>query len=131
MSGICDGRHGLERKDRMSVICLHDRGRIEAHLRREPYLNLYGLGDLDPGQWPFTLWFGLADGDRLQALALLYTRLSTPVLLALGGAADQLPPRLPSLPRLRRTRWRTSLHARGRMEERTIWTSWLRTLTAA
>jgi ribosomal protein S18 acetylase RimI-like enzyme len=82
----------------MSVIRLHDRNRIEAHLRREPYLNLYGLGDLEPDQWPFTTWYGLAEDEKkvpgtffssLQALTLLYTRLSTPVLLALGGAADQ------------------------------------------
>jgi hypothetical protein len=68
---------------------LADRGRIEAHLRREPYLNLYGLGDLEPDQWPHTTWFGLEEGGRLGALALLYTRLSTPVLLALDGADAQ------------------------------------------
>lgn len=71
------------------LISLHDRERIEAYLRQEPYVNIYSLGDLDGGQWPFTVWYGLADGDRLRALALVYTRLSTPTLLALGGAGDQ------------------------------------------
>ncbi|MDD5630238.1 MAG: GNAT family N-acetyltransferase, partial [Elusimicrobia bacterium] len=68
---------------------LNDRSRIEAFLRRDPFLHGYELGDLDERFWPDTAWYGLEDGGELRALALLYTGLREPTLLAL--ASDEAP----------------------------------------
>ncbi|MCX5795950.1 MAG: GNAT family N-acetyltransferase [Elusimicrobia bacterium] len=64
---------------------LSDRARIEAFLRRDPFLHGYELGDLDDRFWPDTAWYGLVDAGRIRALALLYTGLSEPTLLALAS----------------------------------------------
>ena len=77
------------------VVCLHDRAQIERFLRRNTFLHIYGLGDLDDSFWPFTTWYALADGAELRALALMYSGLSRPTLLALGGQEEQ--PRLEEL----------------------------------
>ena len=65
------------------VIALHDRDVIEAVLRRDVYLHLYALGDLDPAFWPHTTWYGLEDGQGLQAVVLLFGAIDPPTLLAL------------------------------------------------
>lgn len=67
----------------MPTLCLHDRTRIAAALRRNPYLHLYALGDMDEFQWPYTQWYGLAEGENIQEVILLYTAFETPVLQAL------------------------------------------------
>jgi GNAT superfamily N-acetyltransferase len=69
----------------MPLVSLHDPRQIEAVLRRDVFLNLYALGDLDPFFWPHTTWYGLADGGAVRAVALLYTATETPTLLALAG----------------------------------------------
>lgn len=85
-------------------VLLHDRARVEAFLRRDVWLNLYQLGDLDDAFWPHTTWYAREQGDQVEALALLYTGLELPCLLALGAdiaplrqlladAAPLLPPR--------------------------------------
>ncbi|MCA9643702.1 MAG: GNAT family N-acetyltransferase [Polyangiaceae bacterium] len=67
------------------VVETSDRAAIERFLRRDPFLHLYELGDLDPFFWPHTRWFGWMDeANELQALALLYTGTDLPVLLGLG-----------------------------------------------
>jgi ribosomal protein S18 acetylase RimI-like enzyme len=66
------------------ILRLHDRTAIEAVLRRDVYLHLYALGDLDPAFWPHTTWYGLADGDGVQAVILLYGATDPPTLLALS-----------------------------------------------
>ena len=68
----------------MKLVCLHDKERIEAFLRCSTFLNLYGLGDLDDRLWPHTTWYALEDGEGVRAVALMYSGLSLPVLLALG-----------------------------------------------
>lgn len=68
---------------------LHDRSEVEAFLRRDVWLNLYQLGDLDDAFWPHTTWHARVEDGAVSALALLYTGLSLPCLLALGS--DTLP----------------------------------------
>ena len=85
-------------------IHLHDRATIEAFLRRDVWLNLYHLGDLDDEFWPHTTWYGSREGGELAALALLYSGLTLPCLLALSGGETRaladllraLPPVLPA-----------------------------------
>lgn len=66
----------------MHLIALHDKATIAAFLQRNPLLQLYELGDLDPFFWPQTVWYGLHDGAELRQVALLYTAPDVPVLLA-------------------------------------------------
>lgn len=67
-----------------TMICLHDRKRIEDFLRGNTFLHIYGLGDLDDRLWPNTTWYALADGGEIKAVALMYSGLAVPTLLALG-----------------------------------------------
>ncbi len=80
------------------TMCLHDRSVIEHILRRNTYLHLYEIGDLDDFLWPYTTWYTLND-----QIALLYSGIDMPVLLALGEQpdtlADLLRSLLPLLPR--------------------------------
>jgi ribosomal protein S18 acetylase RimI-like enzyme len=68
----------------MSVICLHDKSRIEAFLRKDVYLHIYSIGDLDDFFWPDTTWYGWDERGEIQAVALLYTASDEPTLLALS-----------------------------------------------
>jgi RimJ/RimL family protein N-acetyltransferase len=68
----------------MPVMCLHDRNTIERFLRKNAELHVYSLGDLDDFFWPYTSWFTLADDQEPKAIALLYTGLTLPTLLALS-----------------------------------------------
>jgi RimJ/RimL family protein N-acetyltransferase len=81
-----------------------DRAAIEAHLRGDPALHLYALGDLDDFFWPHTVWYGLAGPAGLRAVVLLYRAVDPPVLLAVEehdrpAARELLRRLLPSLPR--------------------------------
>jgi ribosomal protein S18 acetylase RimI-like enzyme len=90
----------------MPIISLHDRGRIEPILRRNVFLHIYALGDLDDFFWPFTTWYALEDGGEIRAVLLLYTAFDTPTLMALddvpydplhqllSSARRMLPPRV-------------------------------------
>ncbi len=73
----------------MKMVCLHEKPPIEAFLRRSTFLNLYGLGDLDDRLWPHTTWYAMEEGGEVRAVALMYSGLSLPVLLALGD--EELP----------------------------------------
>jgi predicted GNAT family acetyltransferase len=66
----------------MRVICLHDKARIAAFLRRNPAVNVYLIGDLDDFFWPYTQWYGLEEAGELREVALLYAGTALPVLLA-------------------------------------------------
>lgn len=68
----------------MDALCLHDKREIESFLRRDVYLHIYSIGDLDDFFWPYTTWYGRKDGDEIRAIALLYTGLPLPTLLALS-----------------------------------------------
>jgi ribosomal protein S18 acetylase RimI-like enzyme len=72
----------------MKTVCLHDKGEIEAFLRRDPFLHLYSLGDLDEWFWPGTTWYGRIEDGQVEAIALVYSGLAQPTLLALGEAGS-------------------------------------------
>ena len=74
----------------MKTVCLHDRGRIEAFLRRNVYLHLYGIGDLDDYFWPYTTWYALIHDRDIKAIVLMYSGVLEPTLLALGQE-DEIP----------------------------------------
>lgn len=86
---------------------LHSKPSIEAYLRREPYLHLYELGDLDDFFWPYTTWFADTDGpngEAVRSLFLMYNGGGLPVILALGEGSQNslrelLQASLPLLPR--------------------------------
>ena len=69
----------------MRLLCLHDKEEIEDFLRKDIYLHIYSLGDLDDFFWPFTLWYGLEDEAGLCAVALLYLGQTLPTLLGLSA----------------------------------------------
>ncbi len=68
----------------MKAITLHDKRNIEKFLRRQPFLYLYAIGDLDNFFWPYTTWYGLEVNRSVEQIVLLYTGTSLPVLLALA-----------------------------------------------
>ena len=68
----------------MKVICLHDKNEIEMFLRRNVYLHIYSLGDLDDFFWQKTVWYALKEGDVIQAIVMLYVVSAFPTLLALS-----------------------------------------------
>jgi ribosomal protein S18 acetylase RimI-like enzyme len=67
----------------MPVISLHDKDAIEHYLRRNTPIHLYELGDLDDFFWPYTSWYALEEAGQINELALLYTGLELPTLLAI------------------------------------------------
>jgi GNAT superfamily N-acetyltransferase len=67
---------------RMHLVSLHDKHKIEPFLRQNLFTHLFECSDLDDHYWPHTIWFGLKDGENLRQVALLYTGLPTPVLMA-------------------------------------------------
>ena len=68
----------------MPIISLHDKKQIEPVLRRNVFLHIYALGDLDDFFWPFTTWYALEDAGEIRAILLLYTAFETPTLMALS-----------------------------------------------
>jgi ribosomal protein S18 acetylase RimI-like enzyme len=86
------------------VLCLHSKAQIERLLRRNTYLHLYAIGDLDDFFWPYTSWYGLDHEDQIQQIALLYCGPAVPTLLAFTEEPAALMPLfirelLPLLPR--------------------------------
>jgi GNAT superfamily N-acetyltransferase len=74
------------------AICLHDKKEIESFLRRNVYLYIYAIGDLDDFFWPYTTWYAVKESEEIRAIALLYSGRDFPVLVALteGNSAEQL-----------------------------------------
>ncbi|MEA3225662.1 MAG: GNAT family N-acetyltransferase [Planctomycetota bacterium] len=72
----------------METCCLHDKAEIEAFLRKNVYLHIYSIGDLDDFFWHNTLWYALKDGDDIQALVMLYTVPPVPTLHAMNEEKD-------------------------------------------
>jgi ribosomal protein S18 acetylase RimI-like enzyme len=61
---------------------IEGRQAIEAFLRRDPFLHLMEIGDLDPFFRAYTRWFALKGaGGAIRALSLLYTAQAPPTLL--------------------------------------------------
>ncbi len=71
----------------MKAICLHSKEEIEKFLRRNTFLHLYSIGDLDDFFWPYTTWYafkghhGDQDKQKITQLVLLYTGAPLPILL--------------------------------------------------
>lgn len=74
----------------MKPISLHRRDLIEDILRKNVYLNIYSLGDLDDFYWPYTVWYSLEDCSGEPPVALLYMGLSPPTLLALSDDGESM-----------------------------------------
>lgn len=74
----------------MPLVSLRDRDAIESWLRRDAAVHLYELGDLDDFFWPSTTWYGLMNDDVVEAVALLYTATTLPVLVAMGRESTML-----------------------------------------
>jgi hypothetical protein len=63
---------------------LRDKARIEAFLRQNPELHLYGLGDLDDFFWPDTTWYGREEGPELRDVVLIYKGQALATVIALS-----------------------------------------------
>ncbi len=72
----------------MSYICLHNKQEITKLLEKDPYLHIYGLGDLDDFFWSYTTWYGVRSGDELKAVVLVYAGPHLPTLLGLSKEYD-------------------------------------------
>ena len=59
-------------------------------MRRNVYLHIYSIGDLDDFFWPDTVWYGWEKGSEIQAVALLYTASPDPTLLAISEHIDNI-----------------------------------------
>jgi len=74
----------------MRTIQLHDKDTIERVLRRNTYLHLYAIGDLDDFCWPQTTWHALEDDGKIAEIALLYSGSPLPVLLGLSDKPERM-----------------------------------------
>ena len=69
---------------------LRNKNEIEAFLRKNVPLHIYSIGDLDNFFWQDTQWHALKEGDKIQALALIYTGQRLPTLQALSEQAGPM-----------------------------------------
>lgn len=67
----------------MEMIYLYNKTEIETFLRRNTFLHIYSIGDLDDFFWPYTTWYALKERQNIKATVLLYTGVTLPTLLAL------------------------------------------------
>jgi predicted GNAT family acetyltransferase len=72
----------------MDYIYLHDKNEIERFFRKNVYLHIYSIGDLDEFFWPYTTWYGFKSNGNIEVIALMYIGLSHPTLLALSNEDD-------------------------------------------
>ncbi len=73
------------RGDYMNFEFLHDPQELEVFLRRNTFLNIYAIGDLDDFFWPCTCWFGRRNCGKIDSIALLYTGMKLPTLIVMSG----------------------------------------------
>lgn len=57
-------------------------------MRKNVYLHIYSIGDLDDFFWPDTTWYGWQERGKIRAVSLLYTASDDPTLLALSEQED-------------------------------------------
>ncbi|MBU1699256.1 MAG: GNAT family N-acetyltransferase [Candidatus Eisenbacteria bacterium] len=74
----------------MAVRTLHNKSKIESFFRRNAFLHIYAIGDLDDFFWDYTTWYAWEQTGELQAVILLYTGVELPVLLILDEATEPL-----------------------------------------
>ena len=65
------------------TVHLDDKNQIETFLRKNVFLNIYSLGDLDDFFRPYTNWYGLTNTTGIKAMVLVYTGGSLSCLHAL------------------------------------------------
>lgn len=74
----------------MKTICLHNKKIIEKTLKKNIFLHIYSIGDLDNFFWPYTIWYALEDEAGIDTIAMLYIGQSQPTLLAITEKKDQM-----------------------------------------
>ena len=74
----------------MEMYALHDKAQIEAFLRKNVYLNIYSIGDLDDFFWHNTVWYASKDGDDIRAIVMLYAMPPIPTLHAMCERHDPM-----------------------------------------
>lgn len=72
------------------MLIVHDKDEIEAFLRKDVYLHLYGIGDLDDFFWNYTTWYASKKDGQVEAIILFYSGGSLPVVLALDGKTEPI-----------------------------------------
>ncbi|NIP23382.1 MAG: GNAT family N-acetyltransferase [Phycisphaerae bacterium] len=65
------------------TVHIDDKNQIEAFLRKNVFLNIYSLGDLDDFFRPYTNWYALTNTEGIKAIVLVYMSGSLPCLHAL------------------------------------------------
>lgn len=68
----------------MRSVYLHSKQEIEQFLRRNTFLHLLSIGDLDDAFWQYTTWYALKEQEQISQVALLYTGISVPAFLAVS-----------------------------------------------
>ncbi len=63
---------------------MSDRIQLARYFRKDPFLHLFGLGDLDDVFWSKTTCYGVLTGKSVDKVVLLYRGGALPVLLALS-----------------------------------------------
>ena len=66
----------------MKVSSLHNKEEIEKFLRRNTFLHIYSIGDLDDFFWENTVWYALKHEGEIKQIILMYTALEMPTVLA-------------------------------------------------
>lgn len=66
------------------TVQLDNKNQIESFLRKNVFLNIYSLGDLDDFFWPSTNWYALTKTAGIKAMSLIYTGGTLPCLHALS-----------------------------------------------
>ncbi len=93
----------------METCALHDKAEIEAFLRKNVYLNIYSIGDLDDFFWHKTIWYGTKTSGQIQAIAMLYTEPPLPTLHAMGERHEPMAELIRSIFHLLPTRFHAHL----------------------
>lgn len=74
----------------MNYVCLHNKKDIERFLKKDVFLHLYSIGDLDDFFWPYTIWYGFKSNDLIHAIVLLYIGMSIPTLIAISTETNHM-----------------------------------------
>lgn len=74
------------------IVCLHDKNTVETFARRNPFLHIYAIGDLDDFFWPHTIWYALRESGEVRQIVLFYVDLAMrlPTILAYAEPPQSL-----------------------------------------